>query len=281
MTPFEFTILAFVIAVGAGVFGALLGLGGGIIVVPGLTLLLGVPIRFAIGASIVAVIATSSGSAAGYVRQRLSNIRIGMFLEAATTTGALTGAFIAGIIAGRWLYIIFAVVMFLVAIAMYRRRQAIPIGQQPPDRLADRLRLHSTYYDLARRQTVAYRVSRTPLGLGVSYLAGIMSGLLGVGGGVMKVPAMNLAMHLPLKIATATSNFMIGVTAAASAGVYFSRGQVDPFVAAPVAVGVLLGARAGSHLLPRLHSRYVRVIFVLVLIYIAVEMFLKGWRGGT
>ena len=279
MTPLQFTVLTFVISIAAGVFGSLLGLGGGIIVVPALTLLMKVDIRYAIGASIVSVIATSSGAAAAYVRERMTNLRVAMVLEIATTTGAITGAYIAGRVAGRWLFVIFGLIMGYSAIAMFRKRgHETATVAPPPDKWADRLRLHDCYFDEAVGREICYRVTRTPLGFVLMYIAGIVSGLLGIGSGALKVPAMDLAMGLPIKVSTATSNFMIGVTAAASAGVYFARGDIDPFVAAPVASGVLLGATLGSHLLGKLQSKSIRIIFVVVLLWVSIEMLLKGIR---
>jgi uncharacterized membrane protein YfcA len=278
VTPLEFNLAAFFISVGAGLLGALLGLGGGIIVVPALTLLLGIDIRYAIGASIVSVIATSSGAAASYVRERMTNLRVAMFLEIATTTGALSGAYLAGLISTRWLFIIFGLVMGYSALAMFRKRHQLSAASLPADRLADRLGLHGGYYDEAAHQQIDYRVTGSHLGLGLMYIAGVVSGLLGIGSGALKVPAMDLAMRLPIKVSTATSNFMIGVTAAASAGVYFARGDINPFIAAPVAAGVLTGATAGSRLLTRLHSSTVRTVFVLVLLWVSAEMLLRGLR---
>ena len=281
MSPLAFTLVAFAASVGAGVLGSLLGLGGGIIVVPVLTLLLHVDIRYAIGASIVSVIATSSGAAAAYVREHMTNLRVAMLLELGTTTGALTGACLAGVVGGRWLFLIFGLVLGYSALAMLRKRKDEAGIDVPPDRLADRLRLHDAYYDEANGRTIEYRVTHAPLGLGLMYVAGVVSGLLGIGSGALKVPAMDLAMRLPIKVSTATSNFMIGVTAAASAGVYFARGDIDPFVAAPVAAGVLVGATAGSRLLGRLQSRTIRVVFIVVLLYVSGEMLWKGLRWTT
>ena len=278
MTPLGFTLLTFAISIAAGVLGSLLGLGGGIIVVPALALLMHIDIRYAIGASIVSVIATSSGAAAAYVRERMTNLRVAMFLEIGTTTGALTGAYLAGVIGGRWLYVLFGLMMGYSALAMLRNRHDEAGTAAPPDWLADRLRLHDSYYDPAAGRQVDYRVTHAPLGLGLMYVAGVVSGLLGIGSGALKVPAMDLAMRLPIKVSTATSNFMIGVTAAASAGVYFARGDIDPFVAAPVAAGVLVGATAGSRLLGKLHGRAIRVVFVLVLLYVSGEMLWRGLR---
>jgi uncharacterized membrane protein YfcA len=279
MTPLAFVLWALLASLLAGLLGSLLGLGGGIIIIPALTLWLHIDIRYAIGASIVSVIATSSGAAATYVRERLANLRVAMVLELATTTGALSGAFLAGWIETRWLYLIFGVVMAYSSMMMFRKLGGMSSRSNRPAPWADRLRLHSSYYDEALGQEIAYRVVSTRIGLGLMYVAGIVSGLLGIGSGALKVPAMDLAMGLPVKVSTATSNFMIGVTAAASAGIYFTRGDIDPFVAAPVAVGVLLGASIGSRWLGRLQSSTVRIIFVIVLLWVAAQMLLRGIRG--
>ncbi|MDD5351480.1 MAG: sulfite exporter TauE/SafE family protein [Chthoniobacteraceae bacterium] len=277
MTPLFFTLLIALISVSAGLLGSLVGVGGGIIVVPALTLLMGVDIRSAIAASIIAVIATSSGAASGYVRQRLTNLRLAMLLETATAAGALCGAFLAALVSGHWLYLLFGLVLIYTAWSM-SRTPSQAAHTLPADPWADRLELHTSYFDKALGREIAYRVSRTKLGLAVSYVAGVLSGLLGIGGGVLKVPVMNLAMGIPLKVCTATSNFMIGVTAATGAAVYFARGDVQPFIAAPVAVGLLLGAKAGSRLLGRLHSRWIRLAFVVVLLVSSVQMLAKAFR---
>ena len=277
MTPLLFVLITFAISLLAGTLGALLGLGGGFIVVPALTLLLHVDIRLAIGASIISVIATSSGAAAAYVRERLTNLRVAMFLELGTTAGAITGALIAGQIHPRWLFMLFGLVLVWSALAMLRRRIVDLSEATAP--LSRKLRLSSSYYDELLDREVPYKVARPVTGLGLMYGAGIVSGLLGVGSGALKVPSMDLAMRLPIKVSTATSNFMIGVTAAASAGVYFARGQVDPFIAAPVAIGVLAGALGGSALLPRVENRIVRRLFVVALVVISLQMLAKGIMG--
>jgi uncharacterized membrane protein YfcA len=275
MSPLLFVIVVAAISVVAGFLGALLGLGGGIIIVPTLTLLLGVDIRLAIGASIVSVIATSSGAAAAYVRDRMANIRVAMFLEIGTAAGAITGAYLAGIIHPRFLFILFGLILAYSALAMLRGRksaeQEIVAGPW-----ARGLKLKSAYFDESVGEEIVYQPVRARIGLGLMYFAGVISGLLGIGSGSLKVPAMDLAMELPIKVSTATSNFMIGVTAAASAGVYFSRGQIDPFIAGPVAIGVLGGAFIGSHTLGRISSRSVRFTFVVVLTIIAAQMLFKG-----
>jgi uncharacterized membrane protein YfcA len=277
VSPLGFTLVVLGISYSAGLLGSLVGVGGGIIVVPALTLLLGVSIEKAIAASIISVIATSSGAAASYVTERIANMRLGMLLEIATVVGALTGAFLADYVSGRGLFLTFAAVLFYTVWSMVRpegRRSAVPA----PDPMADRLRLHGSYYDRSLGQEVAYRISRSRLGLGVSYFAGVASGLLGIGGGVLKVPVMNVAMGMPIKACTATSNFMIGVTAATSAAVYLMRGEVVPFIAAPVAVGVLLGAKTGAGLLGGMKSSLIRYVFIAVLTISALQMLLKGAR---
>lgn len=280
MTPLQFDVMVFLASIAAGVLGSLLGMGGGTIVIPVLTLFFKIDIHYAIGASIVSVIATSSGAAAAYVRERMTNLRVAMVLEIATTAGALSGAYLAGLLSGRWLYIIFGVMMGYSSIVMLRKR-----GQDGEQRVlkpapwADYLRLHSSYYDEALGKEIPYRVVSTRIGLGLMYVAGVVSGLLGIGSGALKVPAMDLAMRLPIKVSTATSNFMIGVTAAASAGVYFMRGDINPFIAAPVATGVLIGATCGSRVLNRLQSSTIRIVFVIVLLWISGEMFWRGVRG--
>jgi uncharacterized membrane protein YfcA len=277
MSPLEFILSLFGISVVAGFIGSLIGLGGGIVIVPVLTLLYGIDIRYAIGASIVSVIATSSGAAAAYVRERLTNLRAAMLLELGTTSGAISGAFLAGILHSRRLFVIFGVVMGCSALAMLLR--VTERGQQtPPDHWADRLQLHGSYFDEAQSREVPYRVSHTKLGLFLMYFAGMISGLLGIGSGALKVAAMDLAMRFPIKVSTATSNFMIGVTAAASAGVYFARGDIDPVIAAPVAIGVVFGAMIGSKVLPRADNRLLRLVFIFVLLAISAQMIWKGLK---
>jgi uncharacterized protein len=277
MSPLEFVLSLFAICLAAGFFGSLAGLGGGVIVVPVLSLVYGIDIRYAIGASIVSVIATSSGAAAAYVREHMSNVRTALLLEIGTTTGAVSGAFLAGWLHTHWLYVIFGVVLAASAAAMLWRAHELA-GPVPPDTWADRLQLHGSYFDASQGKVVEYRITHTKLGLFLMYLAGAISGLLGIGSGAMKVLAMDLAMRMPIKVSTATSNFMIGVTAAASAGVYFARGDIDPFIAAPVALGVTLGATAGSRVLARIQNRLLRGLFVAILIVIAAQMIWKGLR---
>jgi len=276
MDQTQFFLAVFAIAVVAGVLGSLLGLGGGIIVIPALTLLLGVDIRYAVGASIVSVIATSSGATTAHLRERVANLRVGMLLEMATATGAVLGAIVFAHVAGRVLYLIFAVVLGYSAIAMFHRRDADRRPNLSNDRWSARLQLGAEYVDRATGRVVKYGVVGVPAALGLMLVAGIVSGLLGVGSGALKVPAMDLAMKLPMKVSTATSNFMIGVTASAGAAVHYSQGDIIPVVAAPVALGVLVGAVGGARMLGRVQSRSVRTLFVLVLVAISVQMAAKG-----
>jgi uncharacterized protein len=260
----------------AGLIGALAGVGGGILIVPALTVVFGVDLRLAVGASIVSVIATSSGAGAAYVRDELTNLRVGMFLEVATTSGAVVGALLAAIVAPQLLYLLFGLILLLSA-AM----QVLRLGEELPPRteargLAGRLRLSGSYPDRRLGRTVEYEAHRVGLGFGLMGIAGMVSGLLGIGSGALKVLAMDGAMRLPMKVSSTTSNFMIGVTAAASAGIYLARGDVDPVIAAPVALGVLAGALTGSRLLGRLSNTMVRAVFLPILVAIAVEMLLRG-----
>lgn len=263
-------------AVLAGVVGSLVGLGGGVLLVPMLTLAFGLPIQYAIGTSIVAVIATSSGSAAAYVRDHLTNMRVGLFLEMATTIGAISGAFLAGFLVPNLLFVIFGVVLLIAAVPLvFKIGEELPKGVQD-DRWAKWLHLSSSYPDRRLGREVSYQVTRTPIGLAMMYAAGVLSGLLGIGSGTFKVIAMDTVMRLPMKVSTTTSNFMIGVTAAASAGIYFSRGDIPPLIAAPVALGVLAGAFIGSRLLTRLSNKTLRLIFLPVLMIIAIQMVMRG-----
>ncbi|MHB8061864.1 MAG: sulfite exporter TauE/SafE family protein [Ruminiclostridium sp.] len=269
-------IVIFIISILAGFLGSLLGLGGGIIIIPTLTLLLGIDIKYAIGASIISVIATSSGSAIAYLKEKITNVRVGMFLEIATTIGALTGAFIAGLVNTKYLYLIFGLLLLYSALNMFKKRKEELPKEFTPHPLANKLKLSGAYYDQALSKKVTYNVTGIYQGFGMMYVAGIISGLLGIGSGIFKVMAMDTFMKLPMKVSTATSNFMIGVTAAASAGIYLTRGYIDPKIAAPVALGVLIGATIGTKVMQRLKSATLRMIFIPVLLYVSIEMIIKG-----
>ncbi len=276
MSIAEFTPIVLVAALLAGFVGSLTGLGGGVIVTPVLTLFLGVDIRYAIGASLVSVIATSSGAAAAYVRDGYSNIRIGMFLEIATTLGALFGAFLATRIPTSALSIIFGLILLQSAWTASREHTP-PKTPLPPDPLAARLTLNGRYYTADGPQS--YQVHRVKTGFGLMFGAGTLSGLLGIGSGSLKVIAMDQAMQIPFKVSTATSNFMIGVTAAASASLYLSRGYVNPGIAMPVVLGVLSGSMIGARFLARLPVLFLRRAFAVVVGLIAIEMMVNGLRG--
>lgn len=273
MHVLTFTLLTLAGALLAGLVGSLTGLGGGVILVPMLTLGLGVDIRYAIGASLVCVIATSSGAAAAFVREGFTNIRVGMFLEIATTVGALLGTVVAAYISSSTLAVIFGIVLLFSAAQSMRHRVEHTTVTEPGS-LGTRLRLASTYpHD---GEIVSYGVERVPAGFAMMFVAGILSALLGIGSGVVKVLAMDRAMHLPYKVSTTTSNFMIGVTAAASAGVYLHRGYIDPILAMPVVLGVLAGATFGARLLARVRVKPLRMLFTVVMVALAFEMLYQG-----
>jgi len=276
LNALEFTILTGLSSLVAGLLGSLTGLGGGVVIVPLLTLVFGVDIRYAIGASLVSVIATSSGAAAAYVKEGYSNIRIGMFLEIATTMGALAGASVAARLPTSVIAVVFGLVLIYSAY-LSGRPQAERISDDPPDRLATLLRMDGSYPTPGGPQT--YHVHAIPAGFGLMFVAGMLSGLLGIGSGAVKVLAMDQAMRLPFKVSTTTSNFMIGVTAAASAGVYLNRGYIDPGLAMPVMLGVLAGSLLGARVLVRAQTRMLRIVFSLVIVLLGAEMIYNGLMG--
>jgi len=277
MTLAAMFLLVWVGSLLAGFLGALTGLGGGVVVVPLLALLLRVDLRYAIGASLLSVIATSSGAAAAYVRDGMSNVRVGMFLEIATTLGALGGAAIAAHVATGAVAVIFGLVLLGAATLSVRRTAGPPGTDGPADPISRALRLDGSYP--GSRGPVHYRVRHVPAGFGLMAVAGGLSGLLGIGSGALKVIAMDDVMRLPFKASSTTSNFMIGVTAAASAGVYLARGYLDPLIAAPVVLGALPGALLGARVLPRLRSRVLRLVFAAVIVTLALEMIYQGATG--
>lgn len=261
-----FALIVFAGSTVAGLLGALTGLGGGVIVLPLLILFLHVDFRYAAGASIVSVIATSSASAATYVKEGFSNMRLGMFLEIATTLGALLGAVAATYVSTAWLSVVFALVLLYSAYQSSHPQTYDEAGQIVcSDPLARRLKLPS-FYPGPEGYHVAYSIRRVPLGFCLMALAGALSGLLGIGSGAFKVLAMDRAMGVPFKVSTTTSNFMIGVTAAASAGVYFARGYINPLIAGPVMLGVLIGAVIGTRFLIRWQTKTIRAIFAVALV---------------
>ncbi len=276
MNILEFSALVGLGSMLAGFLGALTGLGGGVVVVPMLALLFHVDIRYAIGASLVSVIATSSGAAAAYVREGYSNIRIGMFLETATTVGAIVGAAIALHVSGNAIAIVFGLVLLYSAFLSSRDR--VEHGDHlPPSKLATRLRLNGSYPTAEGMQS--YNVRGVPAGYGLMFGAGVLSGLLGIGSGAVKVLAMDQAMKIPFKVSTTTSNFMIGVTAAASAGLYLNRGYIAPGVAMPVMLGVLSGSLIGARVLVKARVKVLRYVFAAVIVVLGVEMIFNGVNG--
>ncbi|MBV9434704.1 MAG: sulfite exporter TauE/SafE family protein [Acidobacteria bacterium] len=277
MTILAFTALVWLTAIAAGLLGALTGLGGGVVLVPVLVLLFHVSVKYAVGASLVCVIATSSGAAAAYVREGYSNIRIGMLLEIATTLGALLGAFLATRVSTHAIAIVFGLVLLQAA---YQSLFGKNPESGPPvqsDTLATKLKLAGNYPLKGKRQQ--YGVRNVPAGFSLMFGAGALSGLLGIGSGAVKVIAMDRAMKIPFKVSTTTSNFMIGVTAAASAGVYLSRGYIDPQLAMPVVLGVLGGAFLGSKLLVRAPVLTLRRVFGIVILLLSFEMVFNGVTG--
>lgn len=278
MTILTITILVALGSFAAGLLGSLTGIGGGLIIVPMLTLLFNVDLRYAIGASLVSIIATSSGAAAAYVREGYTNVRIGILLEVGTVVGALVGAAISGFIPTNVLAIMMGLVLLFTAYRSLKGRTDHAVLEQP-DKWAARLRLDSTYPTPAGKQR--YSVTNVPAGFGMMFIAGILSALLGIGSGIIKVLAMDQMMRLPFKVSTTTSNFMIGVTAAASAGVYLHRGYIDPAIVFPVTLGVLAGALLGARILSRANVKWLRVLFTTVVVIMAVQMLYKGIRGGV
>lgn len=276
MGVLSFSLGICVTSILAGFLGALTGLGGGVVIVPVLCLIFKIDIHYAIGASLVSVIATSSGAAAAYVRDGYSNIRIGMFLEIATTLGAVLGAYLVAKVSANWIGMIFGVVLLYSAWTSMRKLPDRPVRPQL-DSLAGRLNLRGSFPTPQGQEE--YIAEHVPAGFGIMFIAGTLSGLLGIGSGAVKVLAMDQVMRLPFKVSTTTSNFMIGVTAAASAGVYLSRGYVLPALAMPVMLGVLVGSLAGSRVLIGARVKTLRVVFVAVVAALGVEMIFNGLTG--
>jgi uncharacterized protein len=274
-----FTIWLFSVSLGASALGGMLGMASGIFIVPILTIFGPVEIHTAIGASIISVIACSCGAAAPFLRERLTNVRLAIVLETATTFGALTGVLLAGVIPVPYLYFLFAVILLLSAQQMLAKRGDQLRTSDPTNtgQWTATLRLDASYPDRTLGRDVAYRVERLPLGMMLMYGAGLISALLGIGSGVLKIPAMDTALRLPIKVSSATSNFMIGVTAAASAGAYFMRGNIVTAVAGPVALGSVVGAIAGARILMIVSNDKLRVLFVVVLVALGIQMLLSAF----
>ncbi|MBZ5617584.1 MAG: sulfite exporter TauE/SafE family protein [Acidobacteriia bacterium] len=276
MSVLEFSVVVYAVSAVAGFLGSLTGLGGGVVITPVLTLLLGVDFHFAMGATLVSVIATSSGAAAAYVKEGFSNIRVGMFLEIATTLGAVAGAHLTAVVPTSALAVIFGGVL-LYSVWHTLQKPFDPSGSEP-DPLATRLKLDGSYPGSEGK--IRYHVQRVKAGFSLMFGAGLLSGLLGIGSGAMKVIAMDQVMRIPFKVSTTTSNFMIGVTAAASTGVYLSHGYIAPGLAMPVMLGVLTGSVAGSRQLMGTGTRVLRWVFAGVVGVMAAEMIYNGISGG-
>jgi hypothetical protein len=260
--------------VAAGLFGSLLGLGGGILIVPLLTLGFGLPLITAVGVSLVCVIVTSGAAAGVYLERRVANLRLGMTLELFTAIGALGGGLIAFLVPERFLELLFTALLAYVALTMVRRREPTPDTEASD--AVDRTTSDAQDTLAARLSGPDYRVRRLGFGIVGSLFAGVVSALLGTGGGLVKVPVMHVVMGVPLRVATATSNLMIGITASAGAIIYLLRGGIDPYVAAPTAIGVFLGATLGSRTAHRIDLRVLRGLFVIILLYTALQMLLRG-----
>lgn len=263
----------------AGLLGALTGLGGGVVIIPLLTLGFGVDIRYAIGTALVTSIATSSGAAVAYIREGITNLRIGMFLEVATTSGAVAGALIAVYMPTNVIAVIFACVLIFSAVMTVRKKSDHSDPAAPSDPLAQRLKLNSSYPNPQSKISEPYRVQNVLAGYSLMTLAGILSGLLGIGSGALKVLSMDMLMKIPFRVSTTTSNFMVGVTAASSAVIYFQRGYIDPGLAMPVVLGVLAGAFAGSRILMRTRVDILRWIFSILISVLALQMMYNGING--
>jgi uncharacterized membrane protein YfcA len=277
MTVALMTLLVWLGSLAAGLLGSLTGLGGGVIVVPLLTLGFGVDLKYAVGASLVSVIATSSGAAAAYVKEGYTNVRIGMLLEVGTTIGALSGALIACLVPKSIIGMVFgAVLIFSAYLAIQPKHEGGAEGE--PDKLAEKLRLNGTYPTATGLKS--YRVTGIPAGFVLMFGAGLLSAMLGIGSGSIKVLAMDQIMKIPFKVSTTTSNFMIGVTAAASVGYYLTQGYIDPVLAAPVMLGVLIGSLVGARILGGAKVKNLRLIFAVVISIVGIEMIYKGLQGG-
>lgn len=272
-------LIMLIVGIGVGILGSILGIGGGMIITPVLTLGFGLDIKYAIGASIIAVIATSSGATIAYLKDNVLNLRVAMFLEIATSIGAIAGALLTGVINPMFLYILFGFLLFFSGVNMIKklRGKQEQINATSSDKLAEKLNLNSSYYDKNLKKQVDYKVTNVPAGLSVMFGAGIASGLLGIGSGSFKVIAMDTFMKMPLKPSSSTSNLMMGVTAAASATIYFFNGSILPQIAVPMALGIIVGAAIGSRIMQVMPARWMRIIFIPILVYLGLQMILKGF----
>ncbi|USS90734.1 sulfite exporter TauE/SafE family protein [Fructilactobacillus carniphilus] len=276
---FNSIVIMLGVGVLVGILGAILGIGGGMIITPVLTLGMGLDIKYAIGASLIAVIATSSGATIAYLRDNVLNLRVAMFLEIATSVGAIVGALLTGVLNPIFLYILFGFLLFFSGANMVRKLWGKNSDQitHTDDKLAKDLRLSGSYYDKNLHKEIDYGVTNVPTGFGIMFGAGVASGLLGIGSGAFKVIAMDTFMKMPLKPSSSTSNLMMGVTAAASATIYFFNGSILPQIAVPLALGIIVGAAIGSRVMQIMPTRLMRIIFIPILLYLGLQMILKGF----
>jgi len=270
------TLILFAGAIFAGLLGSLTGLGGGVIIIPLLTLGLGFDMRFAVGSALVTSIATSSGAATAYIREGVTNVRIGMFLEIGTTVGAVVGAFAAMYLPVNIIMLIYGIVLTFSAVMMVRKKNTDGDCISPPDPFAVRMKLNGSF--AAKEGIRNYNVHNVVGGFSLMWIAGVLSGILGIGSGALKVLSMDTMMKIPFKVSTTTSNFMVGVTAAASAVIYLQRGFIDPVLAMPIVPGVLLGAFIGSKILMKLDTKILKIIFAILLVFLAIQMIYRGVR---
>ena len=272
-------MIMLIVGIAVGVLGSILGIGGGMIITPVLTLGFGLDIKYAIGASIIAVIATSSGATIAYLKDNVLNLRVAMFLEIATSIGAIMGALLTGVIRPVFLYLLFGLLLFFSGANMVRKLwgKQVPTNADSDDSIAKKLKLNGSYYDKNLHKQVDYKVTNVPSGITIMFGAGIASGLLGIGSGAFKVIAMDTFMKMPLKPSSSTSNLMMGVTAAASATIYFFNGSILPQIAVPMALGIIVGAAVGSRVMQIMPVRRLRRIFIPILLYLGLQMILKGF----
>lgn len=272
-------MIMLIVGIAVGVLGSILGIGGGMIITPVLTLGFGLDIKYAIGASIIAVIATSSGATIAYLKDNVLNLRVAMFLEIATSIGAIMGALLTGVIRPVFLYLLFGLLLFFSGANMVRKLwgKQVQTNADSDDSIAKKLKLNGSYYDKNLHKQVDYKVTNVPSGITIMFGAGIASGLLGIGSGAFKVIAMDTFMKMPLKPSSSTSNLMMGVTAAASATIYFFNGSILPQIAVPMALGIIVGAAVGSRVMQIMPVRMLRMIFIPILLYLGLQMILKGF----
>ena len=272
-------MIMLIVGIAVGVLGSILGIGGGMIITPVLTLGFGLDIKYAIGASIIAVIATSSGATIAYLKDNVLNLRVAMFLEIATSIGAIMGALLTGVIRPIFLYLLLGLLLFFSGANMVRKLwgKQVQTNADSDDSIAKKLKLNGSYYDKNLHKQVDYKVTNVPSGITIMFGAGIASGLLGIGSGAFKVIAMDTFMKMPLKPSSSTSNLMMGVTAAASATIYFFNGSILPQIAVPMALGIIVGAAVGSRVMQIMPVRMLRMIFIPILLYLGLQMILKGF----